>query len=280
MKKEERIKIFSWSWKYYVLAVFFVLIIILVLYYLFFNFKTGDLVYKKNFNILGEIVGISPLKLGYLVYWQNEEYTNEFAFNLEKVNQIKEGTFGQISTENETPRYVLPTSLENTNFSKTLFNELLREKIDNTDELYEQIPQINKVSICVPKLKCGAWSNCYVSYNLDSIINIDRIEGLEYKSCTDVNNCISDIVGSKVCVSKINITLDKGFWCGKEYTEVRDKSGKILSRLNTNNQSNYLDININLGKDYCYYCYDNKKNYDETDVDCGGSCKACVRNVS
>ena len=227
--------------------------------------------------MLGEIVGISPLKWSYLVYWQNETYSEEFVFNLERVEQIKEGTFGQIDRENETPRYVPLTLPDNTNFSKTLLNELLREKIDNVDELYGQIPQISKVSICVPSLKCGAWSDCRVVYTLESILNMDNIEGLSYKLCTDVNNCISDIVGSKVCVSKINITLEQGFWCGKEYIEVKDKNGKILTRLDTKNQSNYLDVDINLGENYCFYCYDHKKNYDETDIDCGGSCKTCSK---
>jgi len=279
MKKEDRMNGFSWSNKYYFLIIFGVLIIVLVSYYFFFNFKTGDLVYKKNFNTLGEIVGISPLKLGYLVYWQNETYTSEFAFNLEKADQIKEGTFGQIEGDNET-RYVPPTLPENTNFSKTLFNELLREDIDNTDNIYGQIPQITKVGICVPNLKCGVWSSCQVNYNLDSLLNPETIEGLEYKSCTDLNECIPDITGSRVCVSKINITLTKGFWCGKEYVEVTDKNGIVLARLDTNNQSNYLDININIGQDYCDYCYDLRKNYDEADVDCGGSCKVCAKNLA
>ena len=280
MKKEEGISAFSRSRKYYIIAFFFVLIIILVSYYFFFHFKTGDLVYKKNLNMLGEIAGVSPLKLGYLVYWQNGTYTNEFAFNLEKMEQIKEGTFGQIDTANETSQYTPTTLPENTNFSRTLFNELLTEDIDDAENIYGQIPQITKTGICVPNLQCGAWSDCQVNYNFESLIDLDRIEGLEYKSCTDLNECIPDVVGSRVCISRINITLGTGFWCGKEYTEIIDDDGKVLARLDTNNQSNYLDVNINVGKDYCSYCYDNRKNYDETDVDCGGSCKACAKKKS
>jgi hypothetical protein len=275
MKKEEKINMFSRSKKYYIIA-FFLVLIIFMMYYFFFNFKTGDLVYKKNFNTLGEIVGISPLKLGYLVYWQNETYTTEFAFNLERVDQIREGTFDQIGVKNETLRYVPPTLPEDVNFSKTLFNELLRESIDNADSIYGQIPAITKIENCTPNLKCGAWSDCQVNYNLESLVNLDKIEGLQYKSCIDLNKCIPDIMGLRECVSRVNITLTTGFWCEKEYTEVKDKNGKVLARLNTNNQSNYLDVNINLGEeDYCFYCYDEKMDYDETGLDCGGSCKPC-----
>jgi len=250
----------------------------LAFYYFFFYFKTGDLVYKKNSNLLGEIVGVSPLKLGYMVYWQNETYTDEIVFNLEKVDKIKEGTFGQINRENETPRYIPPTLPENVNFSKTLFDELLKEDIDNADDIYEQIPPVTKRRICLPNLRCGAWGDCQVNYNFEAVIDMNELAGQQYKSCVDINKCIPDIVGSRVCVSKINITLGTGFWCGKEYTEVMDKNGNILARLDTNDQLNYLDVNINLGEDYCSYCYDTRKNYDETDVDCGGSCKPCSRS--
>jgi len=280
MKKEEGTNAFSWSKIYYIIGLLFILITILAFYYFFFHFKTGDLVYRKNFNMLGEIAGISPLKLGYLVYWQNETYTDEFAFNLEKAEQIKEGTFGQINQENETPAFVFQNSLENTTFSKTLMNQLSRENIDNLGEVYSQIPSIITLRICAPNLKCSAWSDCQVNYNFESLMNLDKIEGLEYKSCIDLNKCIPDITGSRVCISKINITLGTGFWCGKEYIEIMDRGGKVLARLDTNNQSNYLDVNINLGADYCPYCYDNKKDYDETDADCGGSCKACAKKTS
>lgn len=276
MKKEEGINAFSGSRKYYLLSFLLILIIIFTFYYFFFHFKTGDLVYKKNLNTIGEIAGISPLKLGYLVYWQDGTYTDEFVFNLEKVEQIKESNLSQNSTQNKTRPYLPPAKAENINFSKTLFNELLREKIDNTDNIYGQIPQKTKIGICIPNLKCGDWSDCQVNYNFESLINPDRIEGLEYKSCTDLNKCIPDIIGSRACISKINVTVSTGFWCGREYTEVMDKNGKIVARLDTKNQSNYLDVNINLGEDYCFYCYDQKKNYDETDVDCGGSCKSCI----
>jgi hypothetical protein len=275
IKKEGERKVFSWRRKYYVISLFLILILILAFYYFLFYFKTGDLVYEKNSNTFGEIAGVSPLKLSYLVYWQNGNYTNELAFNLEKMERVKEGTFDQENNEDNTSQSLPLTMLENRNFSKTLFNELLMENIENIEGIREQIPQIVRIGVCVPNLKCEPWSECQVNYNLKSLIDYNQIKGLEYKSCTDINKCIPDITGSRSCISRVNITVSKSFWCGKEYTEIKDTIGNVLARIDTRNQTDYMDVSINLGGDYCYYCYDGKKNYDETGLDCGGSCQIC-----
>ena len=41
------------------------------------------------------------------------------------------------------------------------------------------------------------------------------------------NKCMPDIMGSRACLSKVNITVSKAFWCGKEYIEVKDGFGKV-----------------------------------------------------
>jgi len=278
MKKGEVMEAFSRYAKYYFVVIFIILIIVLAYYYLLFNFRTGDIVYKKNSNTLGEINGISFVKFGYLVYWSDGTYTPEFVFNLERAEQIKESNFSQDGNQNKTLPYLPPADLKNITFSEILYNELSREKVDDLEGIYEQIPDVKKSEFCLPSLKCGDWSECQVNYNFESLLNYDKIEGLEYKFCTDLNKCLPDIVGSRGCLSKINITVSKAFWCGTEYTEIRDKNGKVLARLDTKNRAGYMDIRINLGSDYCSYCYDHKMDYDETGLDCGGSCRDCIKN--
>jgi len=277
MKKEGVIKGFGSYAKYYFVAIFIILIIVFVYYYLFFNFRTGNFVYQKNSDILGEVSGISLLKLGYLVYWIDGTYTEEFFLNLERAEQIKETNFSQNDNQNKTQSYLPLASLENTNFSKTLFNELLREKIDDSELIYGQISNI-KSGFCLPHLRCGTWSDCQINYNLEAVIDMGEIGGQEYKYCTDLNKCMPDIIGSRACLSKVNITVSRAFWCGKEYIEVKDGFGKVLTRLDTKNRTDYMDISINFGGDYCDYCSDGEMNYDEIGLDCGGSCPVCVKN--
>jgi len=54
---------------------------------------------------------------------------------------------------------------------------------------------------------------------------------------------------------------------------------KLISRIKETEVQKTTKLNIFLkiseAREYCPYCYDGIKNYDETDVDCGGSCKPC-----
>jgi hypothetical protein len=49
-------------------------------------------------------------------------------------------------------------------------------------------------------------------------------------------------------------------------------TGKTIAQISIHGKNISLE-NI----EYCPWCYDGKKNFDETGVDCGGSCKDCAQ---
>ena len=62
-------------------------------------------------------------------------------------------------------------------------------------------------------------------------------------------------------------------WCNNNYTEVVDLFNKTLARFKSSNGK--FNVMIVVAEANCYYCHNKIKDYDETGVDCGGSCISC-----
>jgi hypothetical protein len=83
------------------------------------------------------------------------------------------------------------------------------------------------------------------------------------------------------CNETLPIKTRKTAWCNASYVEIFNAdTGQFISRIKELGMGETrLDIDLSLrevmGRDYCWYCYDGVRDYDETGIDCGGSCLEC-----
>jgi hypothetical protein len=165
-----------------------------------------------------------------------------------------------------------------------------------------------KICECFPDFKCAEWSDCNPNYKLIDILNGKISYDFSKKRlCEDNVGCESTFIESKNCVIKVPVRATISEWCFEEYIELREiPSNNLVSRMKKysegslaefsiiQNQSSDIinfeisggkkvDVNLVIGEfeGFCAYCYDGVKNYDEEEVDCGGSnCPPCDNMIS
>lgn len=133
---------------------------------------------------------------------------------------------------------------------------------------------------CVADWDCGKWLDCEVVYNLDGIIEGGVfLEGERERKCDDLNGCFALKFEKEKCITKAPVNVEKVVKCSREYLEVRDDEGTLISRIELSGETEVLNLQFFLGEvEYCFYCYDGIKDYDEDGVDCvyaGESCPIC-----
>jgi hypothetical protein len=140
---------------------------------------------------------------------------------------------------------------------------------------------------CEPNWVCEKWSECEAVYNLKDLIE-GRIFLKEERTqyCTDKTGCSESKFVRKGCDKVIQAIVKKVERCFKTYVEIYDeKEGILISRLEmVEGAFKKLNIQLLLTGDFCPYCYDNIKNYDEDEVDCaytqGRNCPVCKEETS
>ena len=145
-------------------------------------------------------------------------------------------------------------------------------KEDNSDSNAKSIKK--NISI-----KCGNWSACNSIFGLTEVLdNMVFLKGERTRECVSSDGVHK--VQRVVCNNKVNITLKKSDDCFKDAVMILNENNETLSRLRLlEGDTRKLDIQFFLDRSaYCPYCYNEKKDYDETDVDCGGSCAPCIDN--
>ncbi|MFH1500638.1 MAG: PA14 domain-containing protein, partial [archaeon] len=135
---------------------------------------------------------------------------------------------------------------------------------------------------CVPKWDCGEWSGCFADYSANEIIGENLVAvGRQERVCYDLEGCEPSSVQTRSCDSRVPIRVEKVEWCGEPYIEIYELgTDELVSRIKGARLENILRIDIGFVSgdfsDYCDYCYDGVKNYDETGIDCGGdNCPQC-----
>lgn len=146
---------------------------------------------------------------------------------------------------------------------------------------------VTSIKDCKPKWTCTDWGECKIDYDVELITQgsiVNAIKTKQERLCYDAAYC-TGIVGveTRECEKKIPIITRETKWCGQDYIEIfNSETGRFLSRIKKYKlgKSEGLDIELTLRElkreDYCWYCYDGIKDYDETGVDCGGSCQECI----
>jgi hypothetical protein len=129
-----------------------------------------------------------------------------------------------------------------------------------------------------PKWECQKWSECRAFYNLHDIIKGNvLLSGEQY--------CLEDRLKRRPCNPGKQIKIKKVSKCSIDYLEIYDMSDKLISKMHLEKGAfEKLNVDITMEEsDYCFYCFDNIKNFDEDGVDCvfekDGNCPLCQVEV-
>jgi hypothetical protein len=92
---------------------------------------------------------------------------------------------------------------------------------------------------------CKDWSECEISYNLDDLIGGDiELQGVERRSCKDINECAQDKIEEQKCSARKLVALDVVEESGREYIEIRDKDGDLVSKVSKDEEAGTLYIDL------------------------------------
>lgn len=259
------------------------LIFLLVNYiFLFTKFSIGDFVYDTQGSLeAGQIEGINVLTGNYVVKWNSGEYSNEFFWDIGKLSDLEGYDVVSLGLNKKSDFNSFNYDFQKEdNFS----DYVLSLSDDGGTLVYDDYFYLNYTleDNCNPSYSCSGWGFCQANYNFDRIINNLPVLGVQYRYCVDDNFCLPNLIDSRECAFNKEILTRERVWCNKKFLEILDLNGTVLARLDNGInvpgvlKSDYLDVNINLlTNGYCPYCFNNKKDYDETGRDCGGSCIPC-----
>ncbi len=136
-------------------------------------------------------------------------------------------------------------------------------------------------STCSSNWKCENWSACRIVYRFEDLVEGNTfLQGEQQRVCKDSGKCYYDKLEVKKCDTKIPVVVRKIERCFRNYIEIRNENDLLISRLEILNEtSKKLNIQMLIESEYCPYCYDGQKDYDEAETDCvyeaGGSCPLC-----
>ncbi len=147
-------------------------------------------------------------------------------------------------------------------------------------------PIIPEEQICsIENIQCSDWSGeCTTKFDLKDIFNARiSLEGIQKRFCEDLNQCLASRNEERQCSEGVPIDVKKVMICNKEYVEIYESNtNNLVSRVKQENITETLkrfDVAFIITDSiiYCDYCFDNKKDFDEEGVDCGGEqCPLCT----
>jgi len=201
--------------------------------------------------------------------------------------------YSQIKTFTIIPTKVTITNTSDNYTNKTIYSndsDLDFDDIDDTEDFsnysehFTDIKEIGSRNNCDSNWDCTEWYECKPSFKMQDIINNTAyLEGKEIRICRDINNCFYDKIQERKCTQSIPIKIKEVVKCFDKQLEIYNSNNSLISRLSIGNKSN-INIKLNLeftfGSDYCNYCYNSKKDFDEEGIDCGGeNCPKCTEFI-
>ncbi len=154
--------------------------------------------------------------------------------------------------------------------------------------IYDEDEQEYTTGTCLSVFDCTSWTECKADYDLNMVIHGEAsLGGQQSRLCKDLRGCENQTIQWQNCSMALTIKAEKTSWCFEPYVEIYDiDTNKLISRIkesviqqSPSQRIKTLDIGFIVSNfsGYCSYCYDGVKNYDESDIDCGGSgCTKCV----
>jgi hypothetical protein len=135
------------------------------------------------------------------------------------------------------------------------------------------------VDRCKPHYHCTAWNLCGYDVDANSLLSgIIRYTGQHERECFDTNNCAENMTEYENCTSGTYVDVQKENVCGKSVLTLINRASRVpVTRIDMSSwKASRLDVIFTQQKvKYCAYCYDGIMDFDETGIDCGGSCRAC-----
>ena len=133
---------------------------------------------------------------------------------------------------------------------------------------------------CKPQVKCSGWSDCVYTDKTEDILGGKiKFGGYRNRVCRDATGCIDSFTEEGSCEESYDLELREVEECGQSYMAAIDPlSRKEIAKINLESWKNKrLDLIFTSGNAaYCPTCYNGIKDMNETDIDCGGDCKACT----
>ena len=139
------------------------------------------------------------------------------------------------------------------------------------------------------KWKCSDISECQADYSFEDVLKgVTHVSGFKERACTDTTGCAENKTEKKDCNLAVPIEAIKTEWCEEDYVEIfESETNKLVSRVKESETTQFSELNrIDISfittefTGYCGYCFDGIKNYDETNIDCGGpNCPECIERV-
>jgi hypothetical protein len=116
----------------------------------------------------------------------------------------------------------------------------LKERFDLSNKESEKIERG-----CEVDLECGEWEECKIDYSLDSLIYEEVFLGKQIRKCVDKGGCILEKIEKRECNIITSVVVKEVDKCFKEYVEVRDEEGNLISRLElVEGNSDVLNVDI------------------------------------
>jgi len=134
-------------------------------------------------------------------------------------------------------------------------------------------------------INCSDWGECKIEIESwkDLLKGIIMKYGKQYRTCYyRCKGKIEERNESASCIVREELIVEKGEECYATHYYVKDPSNRTLAKIKMPSLEKGLDIKLLVKKevDYCWYCFDGKKDYDETGIDCGGEhCPACMPEI-
>ena len=130
---------------------------------------------------------------------------------------------------------------------------------------------------CTSNWKCSEWSECDVYYRMGGKVDTKQIQ-----TCIDLNSCSSAKINEMSCKKEVPIMSERTERCFKKHIMVYNNiTGKLIADIDYAGEQAGMGVALapdEIIEEYCDYCYDKEKNFDETYTDCGGSCPSCNLN--
>ncbi|MEM3113107.1 MAG: hypothetical protein QXI33_01635 [Candidatus Pacearchaeota archaeon] len=147
---------------------------------------------------------------------------------------------------------------------------------------------IFELCTCTPELICTEFGDCQVNYDYSDVLKgIPILSAFQEQQCVDKSICEEEsFINRKECSLSKEFRTIKTEWCYQTFIEIYDaETDKLVARYKEGSSNGLLRVDIGfVTSDYrgvCAYCFDKIKNFDETDVDCGGpNCPACIEGIA
>ncbi len=99
---------------------------------------------------------------------------------------------------------------------------------------------------CSPNVICSEWTECQVEYSLETFSDEKFTSNMQYRECTDKNDCISDFTETRECKLKEDVTIIKTKIKDKGAIEIYDSKGELVSTVKESyiEETKKVDINI------------------------------------